>query len=144
MKDIYEEAFRDELQKIAEDEKKPSRLRSAAKGALAAGLGIGTLGALAGGAAGIRSYSKAVKKISKKFSDKAIRYKKRTGKRMPISPGYGSPKSQEGLAALSAMFTTAAGGAAGAGAGAAIGGTRGALYPKGRKTMSGKRSKVGS
>lgn len=131
MNDLYERAVKDELEKIAADEDNPSRIRSAAKGALRVGLGMAALGALAGGAVGFREYNKALKKIMKK------KWKKGAGM-------YSPKKSAEGLAALNVPILTTLGLIGGGASGAVIGGARGAIYPKGRKTWGGKRSKVGS
>ena len=127
MNEIYETAFKDELEKIAADDKKPSRTRSAAKGALTSGIHIGTIGGLLGvGKEGLKS--KLEKSISKITGAKMDTYIKKL--RKAIKPNY----LKGGLKA--ALILGAAG--------SILGGVRGALYPEGRKNIwSGKRSPVG-
>jgi hypothetical protein len=123
LEEIYNSAFEDETKKIAAEEETPSRVSSAIKGINEGAAAGGALGLAGGGIYGLAS----IKKINALV------------KKMKLPKG-----SNKAIIAVDTLGKAGIGALAGIAAGGLIGGTRGALYPKGRKNLwSGKRNPVG-
>lgn len=123
LEEVYNSAFKDEAEKIAAEEEKPSRVSSAIEGINQGASAGGVLGLASGGIYGLAN----IKKINALV------------KKMKLPKG-----SNKALIAMDTLGKAGMGTLAGIAAGGLLGGTRGALYPKGRKNIwSGKRNPVG-